>query len=288
MNSEQLIAFVADPMRIQQDDLPALGDLAVKHPYASIYSMLYLHGLARFSSLQLDSALEDHAYKLSDRRKLYSLLQPAKQDVALTEIVNNDVANHEQEAVLESVVGEESNSSMDFEAQTSAFSLEQSYQLEELEVTPPTAVSTDYFTHQSEEEKEEENQEQIIPKKTDLNSKQSFTNWLKVASQSATEVKVEAKETIQQSDKQSIIDRFIADEPKISRQRQEFFSPSKKAKESLAEDTLPVSETLAKIYAAQGNFPKAIHVYHQLSLNFPEKKSLFAVRIEELKKKITE
>jgi hypothetical protein len=49
---------------------------------------------------------------------------------------------------------------------------------------------------------------------------------------------------------------------------------------------MPVSETLAKIFALQGNFSKAIYVYEQLILIFPEKKTFFASQIKNLKKKI--
>jgi hypothetical protein len=54
----------------------------------------------------------------------------------------------------------------------------------------------------------------------------------------------------------------------------------------LNENNMPVSETLAKIFALQGNYPKSIYVYEQLILIFPEKKSFFATQIKNLKKKL--
>ena len=48
---------------------------------------------------------------------------------------------------------------------------------------------------------------------------------------------------------------------------------------------MPVSETLARIFELQGNIPKAIYVYEQLSLIFPKKKTYFASQINLLKKK---
>ncbi|TNE72082.1 MAG: tetratricopeptide repeat-containing protein [Bacteroidetes bacterium] len=72
----------------------------------------------------------------------------------------------------------------------------------------------------------------------------------------------------------------------VKRPRKEFFSPTKKAKESLDESQLPVSETLAKIYVLQGNYPRAIQVYEQLMLKFPEKKVFFANSIAQIKEKL--
>ncbi len=145
----------------------------------------------------------------------------------------------------------------------------------------------------------------VVEKKSEINSKieteseveigkskMSFTSWLKSGNNSLNiphlKEAVETTLTNQTSNKQQvdIIDHFIKTEPKISKVKKEFYSPSKKAKESISPEGLIYSETLAEIFAIQGNFPKAITAYQQLMLTNPEKKIFFAKRIEELKEKL--
>ena len=83
--------------------------------------------------------------------------------------------------------------------------------------------------------------------------------------------------------KESIIDKFISEEPKISKPKAVFFNPSDSAVRSNFDDEEIVSETLAKLYAAQGNISKAAHIYQKLSLLNQEKSRYFAAQIENLK-----
>jgi len=80
----------------------------------------------------------------------------------------------------------------------------------------------------------------------------------------------------------SLIDRFLHDEPRLSKPKAGFFNQSEAASSSNTDHDEIVSETLARIYVQQGNLSKAIKIFEKLSLNFPEKSSYFAAQIENL------
>ena len=84
--------------------------------------------------------------------------------------------------------------------------------------------------------------------------------------------------------RKDIINKIIDLDPgRIKLGNQKFFTPQTDAKQSLLENEHLVTETLAKIYALQGNNAKAIRAYEILSLKFPQKSVYFTILIEKLK-----
>lgn len=134
----------------------------------------------------------------------------------------------------------------------------------------------------------------------------SFTDWLNKVKKEAGSIQLNTKgpDSLKEPEKQKteekntikdqktskinqnrqIIDKIIeADPGRIKLGNTKFFTPNTEAKQSLLENEHLVTETLAKIYALQGNISKAIRAYEILSLKFPQKSVYFASLIEKLK-----
>lgn len=298
MNHESLYHKINRPDTLDAADLPALKDLCEKYPYAQLFSVLYLKALAQSKNLQFEDELQNHAYKITDRAKLYELIHAQSSDEAIEtqpEPVNpRHVADQrepqnspvsivaDQEKAVENPISEIPSE----EEKTSGNIRE----IDELEKEILSGVMAAAYSVELEEKELGENKKaeetakpEDLPaqrEKINLNQNRSFTSWLKLASEKTGDQPKTEKSADQ------IIEKFIREEPERFKPKTEFYSAPKKAKESISEDKLVYTETLANIYALQGNYPKAITAFQQLMLTIPEKKLYFAQKIEELNKKI--
>ncbi|MDY6347569.1 MAG: hypothetical protein SPL42_03930 [Bacteroidales bacterium] len=88
-------------------------------------------------------------------------------------------------------------------------------------------------------------------------------------------------------DRQVLIDQLIAkfskDAPKIIYSPDTHDADADYGEDSSKEDFSIASVSLAETYVSQGYPERAVQMYEILKLHFPEKNSIFAARIEELK-----
>lgn len=316
MNSSRITSLIAQPELIAASDLDELKALASEYTYSETFQLLYLYSVSKHADMYFDEALLASAFRISKRERILALLEQGAETTVVVEEEQEETAVEpqanseapalqeeeavEEDTVIETVVNHQKATALpEIDVVLAEEDVTEENPVDELDqltyTTTALALEQDYFATQPEEENEVEEETSAITSEPEVTSTpqateeqpstMSFTSWLH--RNHVTEEKEESSTAANTSSKE-IIDRFIEKQPSISKPTAEFYSASKKAKESLDESKTPVSETLAKIYEAQGNYPKAIHVYHQLILNNPEKKSLFAPRIEELKNKIAQ
>ncbi len=138
------------------------------------------------------------------------------------------------------------------------------------------------ITKPKEQEKVERSKETLKigkPLTFEKNESHSFNEWLQLSS--IKPIKRKEKKGVLKR-KFDLVDKFIANNPKIKPVKKTDSSQSSIKQETTDYNTL-MTETLARVYLEQKKYKNAIKAYRILSLKYPEKSSYFALQIKAIK-----
>lgn len=250
MDKERFQYIIKNPQLINDNDIEMLSSLVDSYPYFTIAQVLLAVGYDLTEDKKLNKQLRLAAAMSPDRNSLRHLLAESKEKKNTCDLPD-EFGNESQQTTdngqqsLDSIVIPEIDLNKSQE--------ELSKEMDLLEEKRKSLDELKYLIEQRiielEREKEEVNKEEKTLSKTE------------------------------------IIDKFIAENPQISRPKQEFYNPMVVAQTSVVDKENIISETLATIYLNQGYVEKAISVYQKLSLKNPEKSVYFAELIEKAKNK---
>jgi hypothetical protein len=300
LKQAELIELISSPQKAVFTDLEKLQDLKKQFPFFQSAHMLLTLVSRKYDSGIYQETLRKTAISIPNRARLYDLLNTPvveeRLEVPPVEEVKIPVAEKKIEEVE---AAKEEVTEIDHLKAIELHSEKEKVKEEDLTEQVEKEVEKQIITSFVEKEilKTHDWYKPLEKKKEEL-SAGSFSDWLQALKKAdrieITPVKekekprkIEFKKPVEKKEEQkAIIDKIIDMDPGNIRldPNQRFFEANTKAKESLLENEHLVTETLAKIYALQGNTSKAIRAYEILSLKFPQKSAYFASLIENLKK----
>jgi len=237
-----------------------LKEVTTNFPYFQTAQILLAFSLKSNEDYRFSKQIRKTSIQAYDRKALWYLLN--------TEVksISNEIAGEKKEIILEKIVVKDVLENLDLLHKEDSKKLKP----QSPATSPPKLEEKDFTAENTFIEE---------------NTFHTFSEWLQLqkakANLNVQKVAVVKNENPQNSNE--LIEKFIQTEPRITKPtKATFFSPQVMAKKSIEENDEIVSETLAKIYATQGNIQRAIKVYEKLGLLNPEKSAYFAALIKKL------
>ena len=265
MDNKQLIGYMTMPERMKGNDVDEVEQMVKTFPYFSIAQALLSIAYQNIGSPNYDSQLKRAAATMPNRDKLRLLSM---------------IAKHRLESKLEIPALPD-----EFEPKDNVFSSIESIDTKEEQngsiirekvfIIPEIDLSGSHEELSAEMALLEEKRKSIDELKAII------ANRLKEIEEEKQR-KEAGKPAPKKLSRKELIDKFITENPSISRPKAEFYNPISVAQNSIIDQENIVSETLAKIYEQQNYFEKAISIYKKLGLKYPEKSRYFAAQIERL------
>ena len=268
MEREALLTYLNRPETLVGDNVQWVSSLVERYPFFGIGQCLLAIAYQNEGNADYDRQLKKAACAIPDRNRLRLFSILAKQRMTLP-----------SEAVTEEAPQPDSFFRF-VDSTTVKRSTDEALIPEKMFIIPEINLSS--------------SPEELSAELALLDEKRKSLDELKAivaARLKAMEDEKQQKEDGTQPEKKlsrkELIDKFIAENPSISKPKAEFYNPISVAQNSIIDHGEIVSETLAKIYFKQGYFDKAISIYEKLSLNNPEKSVYFAAQIEMIKESQT-
>ena len=276
-------------------DVSTLRELVARYPYSGVLRLWLAKASYLSEDLNRNEDLLAAGAHVPSRRALFqALMGPAlleaaqhihREVLAAPEVTEDELVKlvwHDNEATTDEV--NEAASDL-----APAVKEEVPVELEEHARDAMVAAIASTLEHEVSEWTEEESQDEVqrtegVPMPalaTQAAPTSLFGRWLQ---QRARETGF-GQDDLAERGAAALIDAFLAKgDIKIGPVRDALESTGDWAQQGLVEDPSLVTETMAKLYAQQGQMGRARKAYKLLALKYPEKSSFFADRIRAIKK----
>lgn len=302
MNNQEVISIFENPSKLELVDLNTLEEIVNTYPFFGLARVLLTKKMQQAQHLLLKKEIKRTSVSIPNRKFLYTFLyqkgiqktiieaENTSQNNTETKPERNKLEEIEQSSFSEPISIDNPKDQSQFTTPISLkdFGVEKAKEIDILEQQIIGQTIEHVLTL------EIENQHEVLTKTNNSSteskptpSPQKFSDWLNILDEKRLK-SWRNPEEIESNEKSEtdIINSFLQNEGNIVAPSNDDldYTPSNLARLSVVDDEEFVTETLANIYAQQGNLEKALTAYKKLLLKYPEKKTYFAARIEKIEK----